>query len=38
MASTGFSIACPDDAGMMDFVGFDASTPQALAAFARGEL
>jgi 60 kDa SS-A/Ro ribonucleoprotein len=38
MTATEFSIADPDDAGMMDFAGFDASTPQALAAFARGEL
>lgn len=38
MTASKFSIADPEDPGMMDFVGFDASTPQALAAFARGEL
>jgi 60 kDa SS-A/Ro ribonucleoprotein len=32
--STGFTIADPTDAGMMDFVGFDGSTPSALSAFA----
>lgn len=35
MTSTGFSIADPADAGMMDFVGFDASAPRLLADFAR---
>lgn len=34
MSSTGFSIADPADAGMMDFVGFDASTPRAISIFA----
>ena len=34
MTSTGFSIADPTDAGMMDFVGFDASTPKAISIFA----
>jgi 60 kDa SS-A/Ro ribonucleoprotein len=33
MASNGFSIADPDDAGMLDVVGFDAATPQLLADF-----
>ena len=35
MTSTGFSIANPDDAGMMDVVGFDAAAPQVMADFAR---
>ncbi|HEX6751492.1 MAG TPA: TROVE domain-containing protein, partial [Longimicrobium sp.] len=35
MASNGFSIADPDDAGMLDVVGFDAATPALIADFAR---
>lgn len=35
MTSTGFSIADPNDAGMLDVVGFDASTPPVIADFAR---
>ena len=35
MASNGFSIADPDDAGMLDVVGFDASAPQLIGDFAR---
>ncbi len=35
MTSTGFSIADPDDAGMMDVVGFDSSAPAIMADFAR---
>jgi 60 kDa SS-A/Ro ribonucleoprotein len=35
MTSTGFSIADPDDAGMIDVVGFDTSTPPVIADFAR---
>ena len=31
-----FSIANPDDAGMLDVVGFDTSTPAVMANFARG--
>lgn len=38
IAATGFSIADPNDAGMMDFVGFDASAPAVLADFARGDV
>ncbi len=34
MAGNRFSIADPNDAGMMDFVGFDSSLPQALREFA----
>ncbi|HKT07857.1 MAG TPA: TROVE domain-containing protein [Gemmatimonadaceae bacterium] len=33
MASNGFSIADPDDAGMLDVVGFDAATPQVVSDF-----
>jgi len=33
MASNGFSIADPDDAGMLDVVGFDTATPTVLADF-----
>lgn len=35
MTSTGFSLADPDDAGMLDVVGFDASAPPVIADFAR---
>jgi len=35
MMSTGFRIADPDDAGMLDVVGFDASVPPVLSDFAR---
>ena len=33
MTSNGFSIADPDDAGMLDVVGFDAATPQVIGEF-----
>ena len=33
MTSNGFSIADPDDAGMLDVVGFDTVTPNVLAEF-----
>lgn len=36
MTSTGFTIADPSDAGMMDFVGFDTAAPSVLADFVRG--
>jgi 60 kDa SS-A/Ro ribonucleoprotein len=35
MASNGFSIADPDDAGMLDVVGFDAAAPRLIAEFGR---
>jgi 60 kDa SS-A/Ro ribonucleoprotein len=35
MASSGFSIADPEDGGMLDVVGFDASAPQMIGDFAR---
>jgi 60 kDa SS-A/Ro ribonucleoprotein len=34
MASNGFSIADPEDAGMLDVVGFDTATPGLIADFA----
>jgi 60 kDa SS-A/Ro ribonucleoprotein len=38
MTSTGFSLADPNDAGMLDVVGFDTAAPQLLADFAAGRL
>lgn len=38
MVSNGFSIADPNDKGMLDVVGFDAAAPQIMADFARGDL
>lgn len=35
LEANGFSIADPSDPGMIDFVGMDASAPQALAEFAK---
>jgi len=35
MTATGFTIADPNDAGMMDVVGFDTAAPQIMADFAR---
>lgn len=35
MASNGFTIADPEDAGMLDVVGFDAAAPPLIADFAR---
>lgn len=35
MVSNGFSIADPNDAGMLDVVGFDAATPAVIADFLR---
>lgn len=36
MVSNGFTIADPDDAGMMDVVGFDTATPQVMSDFVTG--
>ncbi len=36
MVSNGFSIADPDDGGMLDVVGFDAAAPAVNADFIRG--
>jgi len=35
MTSTGFTIADPNDAGMLDVVGFDSAAPAVMADFAR---
>lgn len=35
MVSNGFTIADPDDAGMLDVVGFDTATPSLISDFAR---
>jgi 60 kDa SS-A/Ro ribonucleoprotein len=35
MTSNGFSIADPDDGGMLDVVGFDAATPEVISDFSR---
>lgn len=37
LVSNGFSIADPQDAGMLDVVGFDASAPELMAGFSRGD-
>ena len=36
MVSNGFTIADPDDAGMLDVVGFDSAAPAVLANFSAG--
>jgi 60 kDa SS-A/Ro ribonucleoprotein len=36
MVSNGFSIADPNDSGMLDVVGFDTATPAVIADFATG--
>jgi 60 kDa SS-A/Ro ribonucleoprotein len=36
MTSNGFTIADPNDGGMLDVVGFDAAAPALIADFARG--
>jgi 60 kDa SS-A/Ro ribonucleoprotein len=36
MVSNGFTIADPNDGGMLDVVGFDATVPQIMADFLRG--
>jgi 60 kDa SS-A/Ro ribonucleoprotein len=37
MTATGFTIADPNDAGMLDVVGFDAAAPAVIAEFARAK-
>jgi 60 kDa SS-A/Ro ribonucleoprotein len=37
MTSSGFSIADPDDAGMLDVVGFDTAAPSVINKFAAGD-
>jgi 60 kDa SS-A/Ro ribonucleoprotein len=36
MTATEFTIADPDDTGMMDVVGFDAGAPEVMSNFAQG--
>ena len=36
MVANRFSIADPEDAGMLDVVGFDTATPAVMADFVRG--
>ena len=36
MASNGFTLANPEDPGMMDVVGFDTNAPQAMMNFVKG--
>lgn len=38
MVSNGFTIADPNDAGMLDVIGFDSAAPGLMADFARGDL
>ena len=38
MTASRFSIADPDDAGMLDVVGFDAATPSVIARFAEPDV
>ncbi|HEX4521830.1 MAG TPA: TROVE domain-containing protein [Gaiellaceae bacterium] len=38
MVSNGFTIAAPQDPGMLDVVGFDTATPQLISDFARAAL
>ena len=38
MVSNGFSIADPNDPGMLDVVGFDTAAPQVMADFAAGRM
>jgi 60 kDa SS-A/Ro ribonucleoprotein len=37
MVSNGFSIADPDDAGMLDVVGFDTAAPHVMSQFAADD-
>jgi 60 kDa SS-A/Ro ribonucleoprotein len=37
-SATGFTIADPSDAGMLDVVGFDTSTPAVMSEFSKGKL
>ena len=38
LVSNGFTIADPDDAGMMDVVGFDSAAPEVMRSFVAGEI
>jgi 60 kDa SS-A/Ro ribonucleoprotein len=37
MTASGFTIADPDDSGMLDVAGFDADTPSIISGFSRGD-
>ena len=37
MVSNGFSIAKPNDAGMLDVVGFDTAAPNVISDFAAAQ-
>ena len=36
MVANAFTIADPEDPGMLDIVGFDGATPEVVSGFARG--
>jgi 60 kDa SS-A/Ro ribonucleoprotein len=38
MTSTGFTIADPQDAGMLDVVGFDTTAPNVITEFSRSNV
>lgn len=38
MVSNGFTIADPEDAGMLDVVGFDSAAPEVMRCFVAGEI
>ena len=38
MTATDYSVADPDDPGMLDVVGFDASCPTVISRFAKGRI
>ena len=38
MASNSFTIADPNDAGMLDMAGFDSAAPEVIRNFSLGEI
>ena len=38
MTSNGFTLADPNDAGMLDMVGFDSAAPEIIRQFVLGEI
>ena len=38
MTSNGFTLADPEDAGMLDMAGFDSAAPNIIRSFALGEI
>jgi len=38
MTSGGFTLADPDDSGMLDIVGFDSACPEIIRSFAEGNI